>query len=186
MSNTSVTMNQAYYANTTLSGTSLRNVLVTELYQLHNAWLLGWLRTKLGSSLDAADLMHDTFSRLLQKEDLSVINEPRAYLTTIAHGLMVNHIRRRDIEKAYLNAISHLPEAETLSAEAINIMVETLTNIDEMLNGLSSKVRDAFLWCQLEGLTHAEIAIRLDVSVSSVRQYIAKALLHCINMTIEG
>jgi len=165
-----------------VSPRSARNGLVTELYQAHNAWLLGWLRKKIGCSLDAADLMHDTFSRLLQKDDLPVINEPRAYLTTIAHGLMVNHVRRRDIEQAYHNAIAHLPEAEMLSAETINIMVETLTNIDAMLSGLSSKVRDAFLWCQLEGLTHAEIAERLDVSVSSVRQYIAKALLHCIEV----
>ena len=166
----------------TVSHRSTRNGLVTELYQAHNAWLLGWLRKKIGCSLDAADLMHDTFSRILQKEELPEINEPRAYLTTIAHGLMVNHVRRRDIEQAYLDAISYLPQAEMLSTEIINIMVETLTNIDEMLRGLSSKVRRAFLWCQLEGLTHAEIAARLSVSVSSVRQYIAKALLHCINM----
>lgn len=175
-------MSNAVVNISTANDYSIRNSLVTELYQAHNSWLLGWLRRKIGSSLDAADLMHDTFSRLLQKEDLPVINEPRAYLTTIAHGLMVNHIRRRDIEYAYLNAIAHLPEVEMLSAETINIMVETLTNIDAMLSGLSSKVRHAFLWCQLEGLTHAEIAERLNVSVSSVRQYIAKALLHCVNI----
>jgi RNA polymerase sigma factor (sigma-70 family) len=95
---------------------------------------------------------------------------------------MVNHVRRRDIENAYLDAISNLPDVETPSAETVNIMVETLAKIDEMLSGLSDKVRKAFLWCQLEGLTHAEIASRLSVSVSSVRQYIAKALLHCIKM----
>ena len=61
-------------------------------------------------------------------------------------------------------------------------MVETLAKIDEMLDGLPERVRSAFLWCQLEGLSHAEIASRLSVSVSSVRQYIAKALLHCLNM----
>lgn len=175
-------MNQEYHLGTIANDAAIRNVLVTNLYQLHNAWLLGWLRKKLGSSLDAADLMHDTFSRLLQKDDLSTINEPRAYLTTIAHGLMVNHVRRRDIERAYLDAIFNLPEFQTPSAEAMNIMIETLTKIDEMLSGLSSKVRHAFLWYQLEGLTHAEIASRLAVSVSSVRQYIAKALLHCIKM----
>ena len=180
--NTSVSIGQEYYVDAIERDISVRNVLVTELYQVHNAWLFGWLRNKLGSSHDAADLMHDTFSRLLQKDDLPALNEPRAYLTTIAHGLMVNHVRRRDIENAYLNAISHLPESQTLSAESINIMVETLSKIDEMLSGLSTKVRCAFLWCQLEGLTHAEIASRLAVSVSSVRQYIAKALLHCIKM----
>lgn len=160
-----------------------RDSLVTELYQTHNSWLMGWLCKKLGCSFDAADLMQDTFSRVLQKDDLTNIKEPRAYLTTIAHGLMVNHVRRRDIEAAYLDEIANLPQAEAPSPETINIMIETLTKIDEMLDGLPSKIRNAFLWFQLEGLTHAQIAERLSVSVSSVRQYIAKALLHCITMT---
>jgi len=174
----------ALYPDTSLGySEAKRNNVVTELYQAHNSWLFAWLRKKLGCSLDAADLMQDTFSRLLQKkDDLTTINEPRAYLTTIAHGLMVNQLRRRDIERAYLDAITHLPENEMPSAETVNIMVETVAKIDEMLSGLASHVRQAFLWCQLEGLTHAEIAARLSVSISSVRQYIAKALLHCMKM----
>nr|WP_320167387.1 sigma-70 family RNA polymerase sigma factor [uncultured Methylophaga sp.] len=143
---------------------------------------MGWLRKKIGCSFDAADLMQDTFSKILQKDDLGSIKEPRAYLTTVAHGLMVNHVRRKDIERAYLDALENMPEVDVPSPESLNIMVETLAKIDEMLDGLPERVRSAFLWCQLEGLSHAEIASRLSVSVSSVRQYIAKALLHCLNM----
>ncbi|MEC9412255.1 MAG: sigma-70 family RNA polymerase sigma factor [Pseudomonadota bacterium] len=159
-----------------------RDSIVTDLYRAHNSWLLGWFRKKLGCSFDAADLMQDTFSKILQKDDLTSIKEPRAYLTTVAHGLMVNHVRRRDIERAYLDALENMPEVEVPSPESLNIMVETLAKIDEMLDGLPDRVRSAFLWCQLEGLSHAEIASRLSISVSSVRQYIAKALLHCLNM----
>lgn len=159
---------------------SAKNETVGDLYRSHNLWLLSWLRRKLGCSDDAADLMHDTFSRVLQKDDLSDIREPRAFLTTIAHGIMVNHLRRRDIEHAYLMALSQLPEAESPSTETLCMMVEALTKIDEMLDGLPDHIRSAFLWFQLEGISHAEIASRLSVSVSSVRQYIAKALLHCI------
>jgi RNA polymerase sigma-70 factor (ECF subfamily) len=160
-----------------------RDSLISDLYLAHNSWLLNWLRKKLGCSFDAADLMHDTFSKLLQKDDLFSIKEPRAYLTTVAHGLMVNHVRRKDIEKAYLDAIVNMPEIEAPSPEMLNIMVETLSRIDEMLDGLPEKIRTAFLCSQLEGLTHAEIAERLSVSVSSVRQYIAKALLHCLKIS---
>lgn len=156
---------------------------IAELYQEHNGWLFAWLRKKIGCGFDAADLMQDTFSRLLQKDSIDEIKEPRAYLTTIAHGLMVNHIRRRDIEYACLDAIANLPEVEAPSPEDLAIMVETLVKIDEMLDGLPSKVRNAFLWFQLEGLSHAQIASKLSVSISSVRQYIAKALMHCVMMS---
>ena len=49
-----------------------------------------------------------------------------------------------------------------------------------MLDGLPVPVRRAFLLCQLEGLTHADIAKTLGVSVGSVRLYIARALRQCL------
>lgn len=155
-------------------------ILIEDFYVEHNSWLNKWLSRKVGSSSDAADLTHDTFIKVMLKNDLSFITEPRAYLTTIAHRLMVNHVRRNKIEQVCMQAIAELPEALVPSPETIAISIETLVRIDEMLDGLPKNVRHAFLLCQLEGISHAEIAKRLSVSVSSVRQYMAKALAHCI------
>lgn len=150
------------------------------LYNDHRSWLHNWLRKKLGNTWDAADLVQDTFVKVLLKEEWRLVREPRAYLTTIAHGLMVNSLRRKDLERAYLEAIAHLPENEYPSPETRAIVLETLQEIDAMLDGLPAKVRTAFLLLQLEGLRHTEIAQRLGVSVSSVRQYLAKAIQHCV------
>ena len=38
---------------------------VQALYGAHHGWLLGWLRKKLNNQPQAADLAHDTFTRLL-------------------------------------------------------------------------------------------------------------------------
>lgn len=161
---------------------SISNSLVQDFYVSHNSWLYSWLCKKVGSTFDAADLAQDTFLRVLLKTDLVSILEPRAYLTKVAHGLMVSHIRRREIERSYLMEIAQLPEFQTQSAEARSIALEILIKIDSMLDGLPLKVRSAFLLSQLEGLTHAEIASELKVSVASVRLYIAKALLHCLEI----
>jgi len=40
-------------------------------------------------------------------------------------------------------------------------------------------VRSAFLLSQLDGLGYAEIAVRLDVSMSSVQQYMKRAFAAC-------
>jgi RNA polymerase sigma-70 factor (ECF subfamily) len=93
---------------------------------------------------------------------------------------MVNHVRRKEIEKAYLECIKHQAESEYYSPEAKAIVLETLFQIDEMLDGLSAKVKKTFLLSQLEGLSHSEIANEMKVTVSSVRKYIAKALLHTL------
>lgn len=54
------------------------------LYADHHSWLHGWLRRRLGNAYDASDLAHDTFLRILTKDVLPPIREPRAFLTTIA------------------------------------------------------------------------------------------------------
>ena len=153
---------------------------VESLYSEHHGWLKGWLRKKLGCAFDAADLTHDTFIRVLSREETPALREPRAYLTTIAHGLMVNLLRRRELERAYLDALAALPEASAPSPEVRALALEALMEIDAMLDGLPPKVRRAFLLCQLDGLSHGEIAAQLAVSVSSVRQYLARAMQHCL------
>lgn len=153
---------------------------VGKLYRDHHTWLQGWLRSKIGCPHNAADLAHDTFMRVVKARNAEEIHEPRAYLTTIAHGLMVNQFRRQEIERAYLDVLASRQEVTVPSPEERAIVIESLIAIDLMLDALPGKVRLAFLLFQLEGLSHAEIAERLKVSISSVRQYIAKAMQHCL------
>lgn len=165
--------------------TSASNLDFIDAYQHHQRWIYAWLCRKLGSSQDAADLTQDTFVKLLQKTEPLYIVEPRAYLTTIAHGLMVNHIRRRDIEKAYLEQIAHLSPMFSPCEESRAIAVELLIKIDTLLGGLPYKTQKAFLLSQVDGLTHAQIATDLRISVASVRLYIKNALLHCVALQQE-
>ena len=152
---------------------------LSELYVNHHRWLVKLLSRKLSCPHSAADIAQDTFVKLLGKSEPIQIQEPRAYLTTIAHGLMVSYFRRQALEKAYLNAIKGLPEAEQPSAEERLIILETILQMDAMLSGLPTKVRSAYLLLQLEGLSYAEIAQQLHVTTRSVTHYIAKASLHC-------
>lgn len=155
------------------------------LYSDHHGWLHGWLRKKVGCGFDAADLAHDTFLRVLTSPRLDEIREPRAFLTTVAHGVMVNFLRRRDLERAYLEALVDQPEAVAPSPEERAIIVETLLEIDIMLKGLGPKVRQAFLLSQLQGLRYAEIAERLGVSVSMIKKYMLQAITHCMGLQRE-
>lgn len=150
------------------------------LYRDHSRWLQGWLSRQVGSRCDAADLMQDTFLRIVGRDSLDNLASARGYLRTIAHGLMVNHLRRRRLERRYLEALECLPEPLAESAEVRMIALETLVAIDRMLDGMPAKARHAFLLSQLEGLGHAEIAERLEVSVSSVRKYLYTAVRHCL------
>ena len=159
--------------------------LFTAVYGEHHTWLQRWLYRRLGCPEVAADLAQDTFVRVLHKRALSEVEQPRAYLATIAHSLFVNLLRRRQLEQSYLEALAQLPEALMPSPEDRLQLLQTLHALDTLLNGLPYKVRKAFLLCQLEGLTHRQIAEQLGVSQSSVRQYIARALLQCMTAVAQ-
>lgn len=153
------------------------------LYREHHAWLLQRLRRKLGCPHQAADLAHDAFVRVLDRAALpDTLHEPRAWLSTIAHGLLVDFLRRADLERAYLQALATLPASHHPSAEDHAMTLEALRQVDRLLDGLSAKARAAYLWSRLDGMPHAEIAQRLGVSVPRVRQYLATAARRCYEL----
>jgi len=167
----------------------LRNtssLAVETLYTDHHRWLKSWLRGRLGDVCDAEDLAQDTFLRVLRSpEDGEPLREPRSYLLTIARGLTVDLFRRRTLERRYLEILAELPEAQRPSEEESAIIVETLLEIDAMLEGLGSQVKRAFMLSRFDGLTYQEIADRLGVSLRTVNNHMAKAMEHCCLYALE-
>ncbi|MEG1081017.1 MAG: RNA polymerase sigma factor [Pseudomonas sp.] len=153
--------------------------LVGTLYRDHRSWLLGWLRRNIACAERAEDLSQDTFVRLLGRDQLPAPREPRAFLLSVAKGLLFDHFRRAALEQAYLAELMLIPEAEQPSPEEQHLILEDLKAIDRLLGKLSSKSRAAFLYNRLDGLNHAQIAERLGVSVSRVRQYLAQGMRQC-------
>ncbi|MDC6167550.1 sigma-70 family RNA polymerase sigma factor [Paucibacter sp. XJ19-41] len=153
------------------------------LYSEHQAWLLGWLRRKLGCAHQAADVVQDTFLRILTSRDaLGAMREPRAYLSATAQRLLVDQARRGLIEQAYLEELAravaqhpacHASPEQTLAA------VQALAQISALLERVSARAREAFLRHYLDGQTHAEIAHALGVSTRMVQKYLVQVLLQC-------
>lgn len=152
---------------------------VESLYLAHHGWLQGWLRKKVGNAFDAADLAQSTFLKVLGAKGLDQLQEPRAYLTTIARNLLINQVRRRAIEQAYLDALAAMPEPVAPPPEVRHMVLETLVEIDRRLGRLPALAKQAFLLAQLEGLGHGEIAAELGISISTVKRHLAKAAMRC-------
>lgn len=153
---------------------------VEDLYSKHHGWLEGWLRRKMGDAFIAADLAQDTFVSVIVAGTASQIQAPRPFLATIARRLVAHHYRRRALEEAYLEELAALPEAMTPSSEVRYLALEALRELDRALDGLPPQVKEAFLLVHVEHLSYADIATRLKVSSSSVKQYLTRAHRHCL------
>lgn len=155
---------------------------ISDLYCEHHGWLFGWLRRKLGCAHNAADLAQDTFARILNaRESVASLREPRAFLSTTARRLIIDQVRRKHIENAYLQELALTAEALEgfQSPEHILSTLEALEHIAFMLEGLQDNVRQAFVLYYLDGLTQSVIARQLGLSDRTVRKYLIQALLHC-------
>ena len=152
---------------------------IESLYSDHHGWLRGWLGKKLGDMHQGADLAHHTFVRLLAKQEAVAIQEPRAFLTTVAQRVLANHWRRQQLERAYLEALAQAPQAAALSPEERALLLEALDEIDRLLDGLPAPVRRAFLMAQLDGMKQADIARALGVSLTTVKRYLVQAGMRC-------
>lgn len=150
------------------------------LYDEHHQWLRGWLRTRLGCTEHAADLAQDTFVKVLTLRKVEGLREPRAYLSSVARSLMIDLFRRRALEQAYLLALAERPPDTAISPEQRSMIIETLMEIDRLLDGLGPRTREIFLLAQLDGMSYVEIARRLQVSVTTVKKHAVRALTHCL------
>lgn len=67
-----------------------------------------------------------------------------------------------------------------ISPETRAIILETLIAIDSMLDQLGTRTRDIFLLAQFEGLTYAAIGERLEISITTVKKHLTRALTQCL------
>ncbi|MCH7378621.1 MULTISPECIES: sigma-70 family RNA polymerase sigma factor [Acinetobacter] len=153
---------------------------INTLYRQHHSWLYQWLKRRLNQSEDAADLAHDTFIRILKRKDQLYFDQPRALLTTVAKGILINWYQRKSIEKAYLEALSSRPEYDEISPEQKISAIESLCLINQLLNQMPERQQQVFIWSQLEGLTQQEIANRLNICTRTVMRDLVAVLTQCL------
>lgn len=158
-----------------------RHEQIDQLYNHHHGWLRTWLHKRVGCPDVAADLAQDTFLRLLTKRSpLGDLSSAKRYLCTVANGLCVDMWRRKSVEQAWLETLAARPDDVELSPEDQVIIIETLCEIDNMLNRLPVHVANAFVWSKIDGLSYKQIAEQLGVSERTVKNYMAKAMLECV------
>ncbi|PWF20908.1 sigma factor-like helix-turn-helix DNA-binding protein [Corticimicrobacter populi] len=159
---------------------AVRDRLLARLYAQDHPWLLGRLYDRLRNREDAEDIAGEAFSQLVGSPLLEHVNEPRALLTTVAKRVMWKLWRRRELEAAWLESLRCQAAGYAPSAQEQMEIMQALQCVDAILQDLPHKARVAFVYSQVDGMRHAEIAAELQVSVSTVRYYIAQGMRRCV------
>lgn len=145
---------------------------------------LSWAYTDLLSSIHikttcihrARDILHDALIRFALSKNLHRDECPHAYLRGIVSHILVDEYRYQskfvayDIEQVGKDELAPSPE----HLAEIN---ERLFQLQRIIDNLPSKCRQVFWMFHVDGLSHKEIAHKLDVSVNMVERHIIRAML---------
>jgi RNA polymerase sigma-70 factor (ECF subfamily) len=154
--------------------------LLHRIASRHYADLLRFLRRRVRSLEDAADVAQDTFARLSQA-DLRQIREPASFLFTTALNLLRDRAR-----SAHARHEVHTVPAEDAQlvcpapqAERVLDAQQRLAVVEHALRELPPKCRVVFVLFHFDGLAQRTIAAQLGISVSMVEKYVKQAVGHC-------
>lgn len=155
-------------------------VLTTEsLYHTYRQSLLKYLvRLVPGGRQDALEILHETYVKLLQQENLERLREnPRAYIFTIATNLTTDWLRRRTSRRH--DAHDSFDEMEFPSDEQTPqrsyAWEQSLDKVKTALLELPELTRRIFLLSRFDELSYPEIAHELDISTRTVERHMSTA-----------
>lgn len=149
---------------------------LTELLIRERPALLRLVQRILGNDGGAEDVIQAIWFKTRNVDNGQAIDNPRAYLYRLAANLATDHGRERT-RRARLQAEHYLwgPD-EVLSTEAQAMAQDELQRVLAAADHLPEPTRTIFRLNRLQGLTQAEVARRLKVSVTTVENHVRSAL----------
>jgi RNA polymerase sigma-70 factor (family 1) len=150
-----------------------------QLFDLYKLRLYAFVLQLTHSKVDTEEIVQDVFTKLWEsRTSLVHVEYPGKYIYTIARNKTLNHLTRlaRDrqlLQQVWLN-VSHVDNP----TEAILQAQESQRLIDEAISRLSLQRQTIFKLSREQGFTHEEIAARLDLSKSRIKNILVEILKH--------
>jgi RNA polymerase sigma factor (sigma-70 family) len=152
----------------------------------HHADIYRYLVRVTGHAADADDLSQETFLRAYRAYRASAIEDPRAWLFTLATNLCRNHFRSLSRRGRAHDAVSTGAfEVDTNGPQAAAEGREASRAIEAAVSRLPFKQRVAFLQRKVHGLEYEAIGVSLGCSAESARAHVFQALKK-IRRALEG
>lgn len=151
--------------------------------------LLAWLCVRVQDEQAAADLVQETYMRVVRYRDDPQIVDLRLVLFRTANNLAFNYLRNE--RRHYADRHMPLEDASMLVAtqamqEDLVAGQQTAEAFKQVIRELPPKCRTAFLLSRYHGKENAEIAVKMEISVKMVEKHIARALVACRAVVGQG
>ncbi len=146
-----------------------------ELFVQHSASLMRFLQGSIRNSNDLEDLTQEAFVRFfLARSKNETIEHPKAWLFRVVRNLAMDHVRKKTPElldeEGWEKVEAHQSSYQELNATELSLQISSLP-----WHKLSRTEKEC-LQLRAEGLKFREVAEILDITISTVASYVARAI----------
>ena len=129
------------------------------------------------------DMVQEIFVGLWEKRHSNTIKNLGGYLHKSVKFQCLKHIRSNKIAEDYISRFNHI---RFLNQTEESIYFDELHCIlNNSLDQLPDKCREIFRLSRFDQLSNREIAVKLDISIQTVKNQISKALQH-IRISVDN
>ncbi len=132
----------------------------------------------------AEDIIQDLYVKLSALETEPVVDNPSGYLFRMANNIYLNRLRALKSERtrdhawqaASFENVAGDAVTDEPTPEARITSQQQIARLKTAIDALPERTRAIFRLHKLDGLTQAQVAARLGISISSVEKHLASAL----------
>lgn len=154
------------------------------LFQKYRRAMVAYAGRYVRDQARAEELAQEVFVRVYKTKAYEPDARFKTWLYRVATNVCLNEVRRPEHKQAFesLDARGEdekrpeLPAGLEASPEALLAEQELARRLERVLAKLPEKQRAAFLMVRYEAMTHEEIAVALETSVSAVKSLVHRAL----------
>ncbi len=146
----------------------LREVLPLE------SLLMQFLRHNWREPGDVEDILHDVYIRVFEAACRQIPEQTKPFLFTTARNLLISRVRKRQVipieAVADLDALGIAMDSPGPDRSAI--ARDELRRLQNAMDRLPPRLREAVILRRVEGLSRGEIALRMNISEATVSAYL--------------
>ena len=171
-------MNEKLSLEKTLKELSKDNELsLEELFQYYYPRLYDFSKSFLKLEQGIDDILQEVFIRIWQNR--KKIKDPAtfsSYIFTITRNLLLNELRNRLNHQNLKDEIQKISTAQEYSGIEEHDYVSLKNKVDKIIGELPERQKEIFILSRSEGLSHKEIATKLQITTKTVEYHISLAI----------
>jgi RNA polymerase sigma-70 factor (ECF subfamily) len=155
----------------------LRTWFIREVLPLE-PMLMHFLQKNWRNRSDLEDFRQEVYENVLQAAEINRPEQVKPFLFATARNLLINRLQRESIVS--IDAVADLDAlgvaAEDPGPDRGTLARDNLRRLQEALDTLAPRCREALLLKRIEGLSTREIAQRMGISEQSVANHVARGV----------